>query len=287
MAHKQSWTDTDRFRNIDRLCAMWQAINPNTYVTSQEASNETVTTAEGTIENVNTPLTPFWKNSDEFYTSVDVRGTERFGNAYPETQSWTFPSARDYQASVRTAFRDLYGGSNLAFILANSQRGRLSTGAQIQPIRAETEASKAGPETSKPETESPKANPAGSILKGPLQKAASISASVVSSVRHGLGSEQIPLRNTGNSHGEKGHEHPKDAQAPHDTKDTSKNTESPHQDKEEKKANDGEPQKNTKDASKDTGSSHQNKSEESSKDSGSHREPGVQGKPQHAMDDLK
>jgi hypothetical protein len=277
---------------------MWQVINPNTYVTSQEASNETVTTAAGTIENATTPLTPFWKNSNEFYTSLDVRGTERFGNAYPETQSWTFPSTRDYQASVRTAFRGLYGGSNLAFILANSQRGRLSTGAQIQPVRAETQTareqpqtSKAGPDTSKPETESPKANPGGSILKGPMQKAASISASVVSSVRHGLGSEQIPLRNTGNSHGEKGHGNPKDGhgnpkdgQAPHDTKDTSKDTQSPHQDKGRGKADDGEPQKNPEGTSKDAESSHQNKGEEASKDSGSHREPGVQGKSHNALD---
>ena len=187
-------------RNIDRLCAMWQAINPNTYVTGQASSQPTLTTEEGTIENVRTPLTPFWKNPDEFYTSTDVRRTERFGNAYLETQPWNFESTRDYQASVRTAFRNLYGGSNLAFILASAQGGALSTGPQIQL---------------------PQANQSRSGLQRPLQ----VSAMVLPSVQHGHDSKQIPLRES--KHGgdsSKGRDNPKDVNVPQNVKDTGKDT---------------------------------------------------------------
>lgn len=163
---------------------MWQAINPNTFVTEQEASQDTVTTAAGTIEDVGTDLTPFWKDASTFYKSSDVRRTERFGNAYPETQPWNFKSTQDYQASVRTAFRNLYGGSNLAFILANAQGGALGSGAQIQL---------------------PQSSQASSGLRRPVQ----VSAMVVPSVKHGQGSKQIPLRESGNASDSKGHEKPK------------------------------------------------------------------------------
>ena len=196
---------TDCARNIDRLCAMWQAINPNTFVTGQAASQDTVTTAEGTIENVRTPLTPFWKTPDEFYDSSDVRGTERFGNAYPETQPWNFQSTREYQASVRTAFRNLYGGSNLAFILASNQGGALRTGPQIQL---------------------PQAGRSGSRLQRPFQ----VSAMVVPSVKHGHDSKQLPLRDSGPTNHGKGHDNSKDAKVPQNTKDTGKDTESSRRD---------------------------------------------------------
>ena len=164
-----------------------------------------MTTAEGTIENVRTPLTPFWKNPDEFYTSTDVRRTERFGNAYPETQPWNFQTTRDYQASVRTAFRNLYGGSNLAFILASTQGGALNTGPQIQL---------------------PQASQSGSRLQRPFQ----VSAMALPSVKHGQDSKQIPLRGSGHPSDSKSHDNAKDSKAPQNSKDKGKNTESPHQD---------------------------------------------------------
>lgn len=174
-------------------------------MTGQAATQDTVTTAESTIENIRTPLTPFWKNQDDFYTSTDVRRTERFGNAYPETQPWDFQTTRDYQASVRTAFRNLYGGSNLAFILASTQGGALSTGPQIQL---------------------PQGSQSGSGLQRPFQ----VSAMVLPFAKHGQDSKQIPLRGSGQPGDSKGHDNPKDGKAPQNVKDTGKNTESPHQD---------------------------------------------------------
>jgi tyrosinase len=253
--------------NVDRLCAMWQAINPNTFVTSQASSNDTVTTAEGTIENIRTALTPFWKSSNDFYNSSDVRRTEPLGHAYPETQPWNYQSTRDYQASVRTAFRNLYGGSNFAFILANSPGGRLSAEAQIQTPKAETTAPEADKKTSQPSAQ-PSTTGQLESIKSSLQKAASLSANVVSSVQHGRGNDQKPLRDTLQSLTEKDDDKTKDAKAPQDTKDTSKDTESAHEDKAKGNV---ESQDNAKVASKVTESSQEDKEKEIPGDDKSHR----------------
>lgn len=151
---------------------MWQVINPKTFVTPQPATQGTVTTQAGETESINTSLTPFWKNQNDFYTSADVVSTEPFGFAYPETQRWTFNTEENYEASVKSAFANLYGGSNLGFILRNSQRGRISTGAQINvPARATAATS-----------------------RGPSAKISSIAASVVSAVKHVGGGDQKPLQ---------------------------------------------------------------------------------------------
>lgn len=149
---------------------MWQAINPKTFVTQQPATQGTVTIQAGDEETINTSLTPFWKTSNDFYTSSDVRGTEPFGFAYPETQSWNFNTDEEYQTSVRAAFTKLYGGSNLGFILRDSQRGRLSTGAQINiPSKA------------------------SGASRGPSAMISTVAASVVSAVKHVGAGDQKPL----------------------------------------------------------------------------------------------
>ena len=91
-----------------------------------------MTTAAGETEDNSTNLTPFWKDSDNFWKSEGVRTTGVFGYAYPETQSWQYDTKQKYSAAARTAFQQLYGGSNLGFILRDSVPGRLSNQAQIQ-----------------------------------------------------------------------------------------------------------------------------------------------------------
>lgn len=118
-------------RNVDRLFAIWQAMNPNSYVTSQAASQETVTTEAGTLETETSDLTPFWASSDAFWNSDGVRKTGTLGYAYPETQSWNFKTPQEYSANVRATVRKLYGGSSLASILADSTPGNLSNSAKL------------------------------------------------------------------------------------------------------------------------------------------------------------
>ncbi len=112
-------------RNVDRLFAICPA------------SEETVTTQVGTQETNTTLLTPFWADPNVFWTSDGVRKNGNFGYVYPETQAWKFSTAQQYQANVSAVLRQLYGGSSLASIIADSTPGNLSNRAQLNiPVRA-------------------------------------------------------------------------------------------------------------------------------------------------------
>ncbi|KAK6610608.1 hypothetical protein H4I96_02206 [Botrytis cinerea] len=71
---------------IDRCFAIWQTLNPDSYVSPREASYSTFTMTAGTTQDVSTPLKPFYDaGGKNFYTSSNVVSTESFGYAYPET----------------------------------------------------------------------------------------------------------------------------------------------------------------------------------------------------------
>jgi tyrosinase len=97
--------------NVDRLFAIWQALYPNSYVQPEPSTYGTYTTLPGTIENASSSLTPFWHHASTFHTPETARSTKNFGYAYPETQSWNFQTASDYQKSVRAAVSSLYGAT--------------------------------------------------------------------------------------------------------------------------------------------------------------------------------
>lgn len=59
----------------------------------------------------NYPLPPFWKDDDNFYTSEDVRSSDIFGYAYPETQYWNFNSTDEWRNDVRATIERLYPSS--------------------------------------------------------------------------------------------------------------------------------------------------------------------------------
>ena len=72
--------------------------------------------SSNSTETDTTPLAPFNDATGQtFYTSDNVRSTETFNYAYPETQRWAYPSDSAYQASVQTAVQTLYGGVSNQF----------------------------------------------------------------------------------------------------------------------------------------------------------------------------
>lgn len=179
--------------NVDRLFAIWQAINPNSYVTPQEVVQETVTNQVGTLETKTTALTPFWENSNAFWTSDGVRKTGTLGYAYPETQSWKFSTPDQYKANVRATIRKLYGGSSLASILADSTPGNLSNSAKlIVPSKASAQ-----PAASKENVQPAKKSPAEL-----LQPTSSKALKEPASVQQLKGSDQKPLRQAKPQHEE-------------------------------------------------------------------------------------
>ena len=71
--------------NIDRMTAMWQALNPDSWVTNHSNPTATFTSDAGAYADENTPLHPFHRNlAGDFWTSASVRDHTIFGYTYPD-----------------------------------------------------------------------------------------------------------------------------------------------------------------------------------------------------------
>ncbi|CAJ2502021.1 Uu.00g048740.m01.CDS01 [Anthostomella pinea] len=70
--------------NVDRIFAMWQVIHNGSYVVPTPAVYGSHTTSAGDIQDVDTPLTPFFSNETSFWTSDMARDHEVFGYTYAE-----------------------------------------------------------------------------------------------------------------------------------------------------------------------------------------------------------
>lgn len=99
---------------VDRAFAIWQALNPNSFVTPLTSEFGTYTTSPKQIEDTNTGLTPFHSNSrGTLWTSITARSTDAFGYTYPALTFWN-SSGSSYQASVRAYVNSLYGPTTSA-----------------------------------------------------------------------------------------------------------------------------------------------------------------------------
>jgi tyrosinase len=96
-------------RSIDRILALWEAINPDSYVEPMADTYGTFVIEAGTVEDANTPLYPFHRSDDpnDFWTSAASRSTRDFGYTYPEIQDWGVDQGT-LQNNVRTAINNLY-----------------------------------------------------------------------------------------------------------------------------------------------------------------------------------
>ncbi|KAK4129080.1 Monophenol monooxygenase [Parathielavia appendiculata] len=106
--------------NIDRLWAIWQDLNPDSYMSPRPAPYSTFSATGGEPQTQDTPLAPFWdKSGSKFWTSAQIKDTVTFGYAYPETQKWRFPDPHAYRAEIRRAVTALYGTNVFANFVAN------------------------------------------------------------------------------------------------------------------------------------------------------------------------
>lgn len=91
---------------VDRCAALWQALNPSSYVEPAVMRGATYTIQSNSVLDVNSPLTPFHSNRrGTFWTSRGVRFLETFGYTYPELANFAQGPA------VRTSINNLYGPS--------------------------------------------------------------------------------------------------------------------------------------------------------------------------------
>ncbi|KAI6247240.1 Tyrosinase [Erysiphe necator] len=92
---------------VDRCFAMWQILNPDSYVTPRIAVTSTFTLPVGQVQDTNTPLTPFFKDeSRNFWSSSDVRDIRKLSYDYAETSD---ANGISREQDVIVAINRLYG----------------------------------------------------------------------------------------------------------------------------------------------------------------------------------
>ena len=102
---------------VDRLFAMFQVLQPNSYVLPYNVPGSTYTYPAGTSENVDSFLAPFHTNANGGqWTSTGAKTTTSMGYYYPETKSGATA------ASVRTAVNSLYGGGSGTSTISSSRK---------------------------------------------------------------------------------------------------------------------------------------------------------------------
>lgn len=109
--------------NVDRIFAMWQRLNPNSYGGSQTAPHNTWTIKSGTNQDQNSALTPFYKDSsNNFWTTAQVQDWTIFKYTYPE-----FSNSDGSAASITNYVNKMYG-PNANAVAGSSKRDLVGGG---------------------------------------------------------------------------------------------------------------------------------------------------------------
>lgn len=94
--------------NIDRLFAIWQAINPESYVIPTVNTFGSYAEPRGSVDTGDSDLLPFHSdNGTKFWTSRGVRSTRTFGYAYQDVVDWNISQAM-LASNVRASVNRLY-----------------------------------------------------------------------------------------------------------------------------------------------------------------------------------
>jgi len=90
--------------NVDRLLALWQRYNPDSWVKPSEDYDGTFTIDPGTTVDSTTPLKPFRNTPTSFFDSDAVRDVTKLGYTYPELTKYE----KDKDAQFRKKILDIY-----------------------------------------------------------------------------------------------------------------------------------------------------------------------------------
>ncbi|KYK58078.1 tyrosinase precursor [Drechmeria coniospora] len=115
----------------DRIIAMWQILNPSTWISPMAAGETTFTSLKGTLQSSSTPLTPFYSSPDGTFWDSDMsRTTEAFGYTYADTDP-SLGSDDAIRQSLIQKINQWYGASSPAAQLARARRPAV----QSHPLR--------------------------------------------------------------------------------------------------------------------------------------------------------
>ncbi|KAI9673898.1 MAG: hypothetical protein M1817_002104 [Caeruleum heppii] len=102
---------------MDRVFAIWQVLYPTSYVEPVANQAGTFTAVPGTVEDVDTDLTPFHSDAaGNFWTSKTVRDLKTFNYTYAELADWGL-STQQVRNNVITTVNKLYGSTSPAKML--------------------------------------------------------------------------------------------------------------------------------------------------------------------------
>jgi tyrosinase len=97
--------------NVDRQFAMWQALNPNSWMGSTVDFVGSYYRNPGSTDSGSSALAPFHlDNGNTLFTNDDVRSTARFGYTYPELPDWSM-DAGSLRSHVIQQINQLYNPS--------------------------------------------------------------------------------------------------------------------------------------------------------------------------------
>jgi len=113
--------------NVDRLLSLWQAMNPGDWVTP--GTGETLAFARGSVVDQNSPLEPFYKTTEEVWTSAPLTDTTKLGYSYPDFDDLVGADPNLIQAAIHDLVDRRYGtkkskgASNAALDLLSAFQG--------------------------------------------------------------------------------------------------------------------------------------------------------------------
>lgn len=113
---------------VDRLLALWQALNPHSWVEPNMARVNSYTTSVGEMLNSSSTLTPFYASSNgSFWDSDMLRDPTALGYTYPELEGISLSNATSVSAGrsrVVSAITRLYGSYSSNKLVTGSQGSR-------------------------------------------------------------------------------------------------------------------------------------------------------------------
>lgn len=126
--------------NVDRLVAIWQVLNPDSYVEPTLAQWGTFTLSANTTVDGDTALTPFRANEmGDMWTPRTIRDTATFGYTYPEVVDWVvLPS--DMKTTVQRSINALYSPSvsSRNYTSQSLRKRRLEVAQALSNVDSET-----------------------------------------------------------------------------------------------------------------------------------------------------
>nr|BAD51402.1 photo-regulated tyrosinase [Polyporus arcularius] len=143
---------------VDRLLALWSALNPGVWVNRSVEEDGTFTIPDGGTVDKDTPLTPFWNSQSTFWTSTESVGVvpTQLGYSYPEFNGLDLNDQAAVKAAIAQVVNKFYGGSrarsafplavNLASVPQQKAVGSaVSNGGATKPTDSQVNAAAASP----------------------------------------------------------------------------------------------------------------------------------------------